>query len=253
MEEPASVVDTTTVTDAEIDAILGPPIPEEPSASREGRTGREGKASREGRTSRSQKTSGGDVMERERSRSPPGGEKDRDLALKAISVALSQEFLCFMAKRKSKPDNNEIIYAREDDAMRKSSHQKMKYPTCCRKGIKQFPCVLGRRGQECEAEDPRWPRSAREIEESPIVIRGDLERENFRTDCPTASHTAIHILLAYAAAKDLELHSGDISAAFLQGAPIERVLLLKTPKDGIPTEKDGFIEAYTYLDEPAFG
>ena len=51
----------------------------------------------------------------------------------------------------------------------------------------------------------------------------------------------------YAATKDLELHSGDISAAFLQGAPIERVLLLKTPKDGIRTEKEGFIEAYTYL------
>ena len=82
---------------------------------------------------------------------------------------------------------------------------------------------------------------------SRLVIRGDLERESFRTDCPTASHTVIHILLAYAASKDLELHSGDISAAFLQGAPIERVLLLKAPKDGIPTEKEGFIEAYTYL------
>ena len=253
------------MTDAEIDAILGPPIPEEPSASREGRTGREGKASREGRTSRSQKTSGGDVMERERSRSPPGGEKDRDLALKAISVALSQEFLCFMAKRKSKPDNNEIIYAREDDAMRKRldesrakewsnwlKYQAIRFPSedevsnLLQEGYQAVPMRWVDVDKNAKLRIPGGPEVPEKLK-SRLVIRGDLERENFRTDCPTASHTAIHILLAYAAAKDLELHSGDISAAFLQGAPIERVLLLKTPKDGIPTEKDGFIEAYTYL------
>ena len=260
VEEPASVVDTTTVTDAEIDAILGPPIPEEPSAGREGRA-----RGREGRASRSQKPSGGDVVERERSRSPPGGEKDRDLALKAISVALSQEFLCFMAKRKSKPDNNEIIYAREDDAMRKRldesrakewsnwlKYQAIRFPSedevskLLKEGYQAVPMRWVDVDKNAKLRIPGGPEVPEKLK-SRLVIRGDLEKENFRTDCPTASHTAIHILLAYAAAKDLELHSGDISAAFLQGAPIERVLLLKTPKDGIPTEKDGFIEAYTYL------
>ena len=42
-------------------------------------------------------------------------------------------------------------------------------------------------------------------------------------------------------------HAGDITAAFLQGAPIERTLLLRAPKDGIPTEKGEDIVPYTYL------
>ena len=77
-------------------------------------------------------------------------------------------------------------------------------------------------------EDLRYQRSLR--------AGWDLEKESFRTDCPTASNTAINILLSYAANKELELHSGDITAAFLQGAPIERTLLLSAPKDGIPVE-----------------
>ena len=69
---------------------------------------------------------------------------------------------------------------------------------------------------------------------SRLVIRGDLEQQQFRTDCPTASSTCIHILLACAASRGLKLHSGDITAAFLQGAPIQRTSLLRAPKDGIP-------------------
>ncbi len=67
---------------------------------------------------------------------------------------------------------------------------------------------------------------------SRLVIRGDLEKESFRTDCPTASNTAINILLSYAANKGLELHSGDIAAAFLQGAPIERTLTTSVSTEG---------------------
>ena len=54
--------------------------------------------------------------------------------------------------------------------------------------------------------------------QSRLVIRGDLEDGNFRTDCPTASSTAVHILLSYASCKKLKLKSGDISAAFLPGS-----------------------------------
>ena len=71
---------------------------------------------------------------------------------------------------------------------------------------------------------------------SRLVIRGDLEDGNFRPDCPTASSTAVHILLSYASCKKLKLKSGDISAAFLQGAPIQRVFLLSAPRNGIPVE-----------------
>eukprot|EP00435_Cladocopium_sp_Y103_P003956 s1303_g1.t1 len=35
---------------------------------------------------------------------------------------------------------------------------------------------------------------------------------------------------------DVPVKSGDMSAAFLQGAPIQRVLLLSAPRDGIPVE-----------------
>lgn len=42
--------------------------------------------------------------------------------------------------------------------------------------------------------------------------------------------------MSYAACHGYELKSGDITAAFLQGAPTERTLLVTAPKDGIPVE-----------------
>ena len=154
-------------------------------------------------------------MEKERSRSPPGGEKDRDLALKAISVTLSQEFLCFMAKRKGKADNNEIIYAREDDAMRKRldesrakewnswfKYQAIRFPSedevsrLLKEGHQAIPMRWVDVDKNAKLRIPGGPEVPEKLK-SRLVIRGDLERESFRTDCPTASHTAIHILLAY--------------------------------------------------------
>ena len=85
---------------------------------------------------------------------------------------------------------------------------------------------------------------------SRLVIRGDLEQDWFRTDCPTASSTTIHILLSWAATKKYRLKSGDISAAFLQGSPIERLLLIKAPRDGIQVDQTQGAEdipPYTYM------
>ena len=54
-------------------------------------------------------------------------------------------------------------------------------------------------------------------------------------------------MLSYAATNNLELKSGDISVAFLQGAPSQRTLILMAPKDGIPTEEGNNIAPMTYL------
>lgn len=117
VEDPVAAGETVVVTDAELDELLGPEVAEEAPRSRSRREGRS--SQREGKKRGDEKDEKVETAEKERSRSPHGADKDRDLALQAVSIVLSQEFLCFMAKRKGKPDNNEIIYAREDDAMRK--------------------------------------------------------------------------------------------------------------------------------------
>ena len=251
---PVHVGETVVVTDAELDAILGPEVPEPERPRREGRS-----------SQRESRKKGEDKVEKDRSRSPHGVDKDRDLALKAISVALSHEFLCFMAKRKGKPDNNELVYSKVDEAMQKRldqsrakewtnwlKYQAIRFPEedeasrLIQSGHQAIPMRWVDFDKNAKLRLPDGPEVPEKLK-SRLVIRGDLERENFRTDCPTASHTSIHLLLAYAATKDLELHSGDITAAFLQGAPIERTLLLRAPKDGIPTEKGENIAPYTYL------
>ena len=55
-------------------------------------------------------------------------------------------------------------------------------------------------------------------------------------DCPTASHVGTHLVLSFAACNNYTLYAGDITAAFLQGTPISRKLLMKVPSSGIPKE-----------------
>ena len=71
---------------------------------------------------------------------------------------------------------------------------------------------------------------------SRLVLRGDLEPGDYRVDCPTASHVGTHLVLSYAACNGFTLYAGDITAAFLQGTPISRRLLMKVPSSGIPKE-----------------
>ena len=71
---------------------------------------------------------------------------------------------------------------------------------------------------------------------SRLVLRGDLEPGDYRVDCPTASHVGTHLVLSYAACNGFTLYAGDITAAFLQGTPISRKLLMKVPSSGIPKE-----------------
>ena len=77
---------------------------------------------------------------------------------------------------------------------------------------------------------------------SRLVVRGDLEKSNeYRTDSPTGSHLMLSLLLSFCSCSGLTLHCGDITAAFLQGYGLARVLLLSLPKGGIPGVKPGSI------------
>lgn len=69
------------------------------------------------------------------------------------------------------------------------------------------------------------------------MARGDLEKNNqLRTDSPTTSQLFLNLIVSYSASKKRGLKGGDISAAFLQGAGIQRKLVLKPPEDGVPDE-----------------
>ena len=75
---------------------------------------------------------------------------------------------------------------------------------------------------------------------SRLVVRGDLEDSTrMRTDSPTCSLTATSLALALAACRDTDLWGGDISAAFLQGSKLNRILVLAQPKSGIPDVEPG--------------
>ena len=70
---------------------------------------------------------------------------------------------------------------------------------------------------------------------SRLVVRGDLEEnKNLRTDSPTASQLFLNLIISFAAACNYRLRAGDISAAFLQGSLIRRLLAMTLPKGGIP-------------------
>ena len=69
------------------------------------------------------------------------------------------------------------------------------------------------------------------ITKARLVVRGYEEIEKNRSDSPTCSKDNIRMLLAVAVSKDWKVQSLDIKAAFLQGNPIERSVLIKPPKE----------------------
>ena len=77
------------------------------------------------------------------------------------------------------------------------------------------------------------------IMKSRIVVRGDLEdASKMRTDAPTCSQTMMSTVFSLAACRDVDLWAGDISAAFLQGSQMDRILVPRMPK-GLPEENAG--------------
>ena len=69
---------------------------------------------------------------------------------------------------------------------------------------------------------------------SRLVVRGDLEQGDPRSDSPTASIEAQNIVFSFAASRRLKICSLDVTNAYFQGEEIDRILLLSQPKGGLP-------------------
>ena len=64
-----------------------------------------------------------------------------------------------------------------------------------------------------------------------ICCRGDMETIEIKTDSPTIAKPSERILLSVAACKGWKLQSLDFKAAFLQGKPLEREVIVVPPRD----------------------
>ncbi|OLQ03412.1 Copia protein [Symbiodinium microadriaticum] len=69
---------------------------------------------------------------------------------------------------------------------------------------------------------------------SRLVVRGDLEKGDPRSDSPTAGIEAQNLVFSFAASRKLRIKSLDVTNAYFQGEEIDRVLLLSQPKGGLP-------------------
>eukprot|EP00435_Cladocopium_sp_Y103_P020692 s2585_g5.t1 len=198
------------------------------------------------------------TLNRPRSRSPP--------------EALRREFTCFMAKRYNKKGGDpkstgELRYDRETEEMQKAldaikrqewtnwiKYKATRVPTqkevehMIQSGIKPVPMRWVDVDKNAKLRVEGGPEVPPKLK-SRLVLRGDLEEGQYRVDCPTASATGTHLVISFAASTGRRLRAGDISAAFLQGSPINRELLMKVPNSGIPNpDGEGYaVEPGSYL------
>ena len=78
-----------------------------------------------------------------------------------------------------------------------------------------------------------------------IGQRGDLEETiGVRTDSPTFNVKGLNLLLSWASCERLTVKSGDITNAYFQGRPLERLILMRQAAGGVP---DTDISADTML------
>ena len=69
---------------------------------------------------------------------------------------------------------------------------------------------------------------------SRLVSRGDLEETTcVRTDSPTCDIEGLKILFSWVSC-GLTVKSGDITNAYFQGCPLERLILMRQPPGGVP-------------------
>ena len=71
---------------------------------------------------------------------------------------------------------------------------------------------------------------------SRLVTRGDLESGDIRSDSPTADIEAQNEIFSFAASRNVKIGAADITNAYFQGEELDRVLILKQPKGGLPRE-----------------
>ena len=89
---------------------------------------------------------------------------------------------------------------------------------------------------------------------SRLCGRGDLEGiDGLRKDSPTADIETHHILFSFAASNGLEICSADISNAYFQGDELDRLLLLKPPRSGVPDPEFADGETMILARVPIYG
>ena len=79
---------------------------------------------------------------------------------------------------------------------------------------------------------PKW--------KAPLVACGNVEQmhgEDIRADSPTAEQEGTALICSWAVSLGLRLKAADITNAYFQGKPLERLLILKVPKH--PTASQG--------------
>ena len=64
-----------------------------------------------------------------------------------------------------------------------------------------------------------------------LCVRGDQEKNTFRTDSPTVHKTSINLFFTLAATNSWRIQTSDIKCAFLQGEDMDRVVSLRPPKE----------------------
>ena len=71
---------------------------------------------------------------------------------------------------------------------------------------------------------------------SRLVSCGSFEKgkEELRSDSPTSDLETHHIVASWAASKRSVLRSADVTSAYFQAMPLDRVLLMRLPRGGLP-------------------
>ena len=66
-----------------------------------------------------------------------------------------------------------------------------------------------------------------------LCVRGDQEedKESVRTDSPTVNRVNVKLFYVLAASMGWQVRTADVKAAFLQGAPLERDVFIRPPKE----------------------
>ena len=71
---------------------------------------------------------------------------------------------------------------------------------------------------------------------SRLVSRGDMETQFGRTDSPTVDDEGIRIICSFAVAHKVPIYSADLDHGYFQGEELNRPLLLRQPKGGVPDQ-----------------
>ena len=71
---------------------------------------------------------------------------------------------------------------------------------------------------------------------SRLVSCGNFEKgkEELRSDSPTSDLETHHIVACWAVSKRAVLRSADVTSAYFQAMPLDRVLLMRLPRGGLP-------------------